>query len=75
MLSLLPLDMGLTVTGQPWRQWNFKDALGTQVAGYVTDYAEGLTFATIKGAGHMVPQFKPIPALVMFQKFITGQKL
>jgi carboxypeptidase C (cathepsin A) len=68
-------SMGLTVTGTAWRQWSFKDALGNQVAGYVTDYSEGLTFATVKGSGHMVPQFKPIPALVMFQKTLTGQKL
>jgi len=67
-------NMGLTVTGTAWRPWNFKDTEGTQVAGFVTDYAEGLTFATVKGAGHMVPQFKPIPALFMFQKFLAGQK-
>jgi len=66
--------MGLTITGQPWRQWSFKDNEGSQIAGFVTDYAEGLTFATIKGAGHMVPQFKPIPALVMFGKFLNGKK-
>jgi len=68
-------SMGLTVTGQAWRQWSFKDSLGSQVAGFVTDYAEGLTFATVKGSGHMVPQFRPMPALVMFQKFLAGQKL
>jgi len=68
-------SMSLTPKGGEWRQWSFKDALGSQVAGFVTDYAEGLTYATIKGAGHMVPQFKPIPALVMFQKFLTGQPL
>jgi carboxypeptidase C (cathepsin A) len=68
-------NMGLTVTGSAWRQWSFNDTLGKQVAGYVTDYAEGLSYATVKGSGHMVPQFKPIPALVMFQKTLAGQKL
>jgi len=28
--------------------------LGTEVAGYIEEY-EGLTFATVHGAGHMVP--------------------
>jgi len=68
-------NMGLTLSGQAWRQWIFNDTLGKQVAGYVTDYSEGLTYATVKGSGHMVPQFKPIPALVMFQKTLLGQKL
>jgi len=66
-------SMKLTPTGGVWRQWSFRDRDGTQVAGFVTDYKEGLTYATIKGAGHMVPQFKPIPAFIMFQKFLTGQ--
>jgi len=65
-------SMNLTPVGQVWRPWKFRDDLGNQIAGFVTDYQQGLTYATIKGAGHMVPQFKPIPALVMFQKFLAG---
>jgi carboxypeptidase C (cathepsin A) len=57
-----------------WKPWFIKDWEGTQVAGYVTQY-EGLTFATIKGAGHMVPQFKPQAALKMFENFIAGKPL
>jgi carboxypeptidase C (cathepsin A) len=66
-------SMKLTPKGKEWRQWNFEDENGQQVAGFVTDYTEGLTYATIKGAGHMVPQFKPIPAFTMFSKFLAGQ--
>lgn len=43
-----------TIT-EPWSVWNYDG----QVAGYVTKYDSGLTFATVKGAGHMVPQDKP----------------
>ena len=44
-----------------WRPWYVRGSEdGTrQVAGYAVEY-EGLTFATVKGAGHMVPQNKPV---------------
>jgi len=51
-----------------WRPW----FLGQQVAGYVREY-KGLTYATIKGAGHMVPQFKPPQALQFFTQFMNNQ--
>jgi carboxypeptidase C (cathepsin A) len=46
----------------------------TQVAGYVVQYA-GLSYATIRGAGHMVPTNKPAQALWMFQRFLAGEEL
>jgi len=57
-----------------WRQWRVKSDEGTQVAGYVSEY-KGLTFATVKGSGHMVPQFRPLPAFYLFQRFLAGQSL
>lgn len=42
-----------------------------QVAGYVVDYGHGLSYATVKGAGHMVPETNPREALDMFQ--VRGQ--
>merc|ERR1712224_191612 len=36
-----------------------------QVAGYLTEF-DGLRFATIKGAGHMVPKDRPSHALDLF---------
>jgi len=33
--------------------------LAGQVAGYFETYTGGFTFATVHGAGHMAPQFKP----------------
>lgn len=46
-----------------------------QVAGYVVDYDSGLSYATVKGAGHMVPETSPREALDMFSRFISGQPL
>jgi carboxypeptidase C (cathepsin A) len=46
-----------------------------QVAGYVVDYNSGLSYATVKGAGHMVPETNPREALDMFSRFIAGQAL
>lgn len=40
----------------PWQAW-YNSKTPAQVAGYVVEYASGLTYATIKGAGHMVSAF------------------
>jgi len=41
---------------EPWRQWSIP--YSSVPAGSITEY-DGLTFATVHGAGHMAPQFKP----------------
>jgi len=51
-----------------WRPW----FLNNQVGGYVRSY-QGLTYATIKGAGHMVPQYRPPQALYFFTQFLNNQ--
>ena len=68
-------SLGLPVV-KPWRLW----LVDSQVAGYVTSYVSdenlkehGLTFLTVKGSGHMVPQFRPKQAYAMFQRYINGQ--
>lgn len=43
-----------------------------QVGGYVVGY-KGLTFVTVRGAGHMVPSFQPERALTMITSFLQGQ--
>lgn len=42
-----------------------------QVAGYVKHY-EGITFATVRGSGHMVPGDRPQEALEMFKIFLNS---
>ena len=66
---------------EAWRPWlagtpsnaTKRDTTG----GYVTTYAAGpnhnFTFLTVKGAGHMVPEFKPVPALQMLEAFFNQE--
>uniref|UniRef100_W5KRU4 Carboxypeptidase n=1 Tax=Astyanax mexicanus TaxID=7994 RepID=W5KRU4_ASTMX len=42
-----------------------------QIAGYVKQY-ENITFLTVKGAGHMVPQYKPAVALQLFKNYLSN---
>ncbi|KAL1469254.1 hypothetical protein MTO96_004963 [Rhipicephalus appendiculatus] len=45
---------------------------GKQVAGFFQTYENNITFVTIKGAGHMVPEDKPAQALQMISNFISN---
>ena len=45
-----------------------------QVGGW-TEIYEGLTFATVRGAGHEVPLFQPKRALQLFKSFLAGTLL
>ncbi|OWZ21698.1 Serine protease [Phytophthora megakarya] len=55
---------------EKWRAWFGPDK---QLAGYVQKY-EGLTFKTVKGAGHMVPAVRPLHGLNLFECFVYGQE-
>jgi len=59
----------------PWQPWYVKDEGYKQVAGYYVEYESGLTYATVKGAGHMVPQMRPEEALELFKRFVDGGSL
>lgn len=65
-------DLGLQIVGER-KAWHYKlDDGSRQVAGFVKEL-EGLSLVTVKGAGHMVPTDKPVPALEMFTNFIQGK--
>ncbi|PKU76996.1 serine carboxypeptidase II-3 [Dendrobium catenatum] len=51
-----------------WKPWYTND----QVGGYVIGY-KGLTLATVRGAGHLVPSYQPERALTMFSSFLKGK--
>lgn len=53
-----------------WRPWFSND----QVAGYTQGY-ENLTFLTIKGAGHTVPEYKPREAYDFYSRFLAGKRI
>ncbi|GLD91682.1 hypothetical protein PINS_up000215 [Pythium insidiosum] len=42
-----------------------------QTAGFVEDYGN-LTFLTVKGAGHLVPMWKPLESKVMLDRFVLS---
>ncbi|XP_010520852.1 PREDICTED: serine carboxypeptidase-like 20 isoform X2 [Tarenaya hassleriana] len=63
-------SLGYNVTDE-WRAWISND----QVAGYTQGYANNLTFLTIKGAGHTVPEYKPRESLDFYSRFLAGEKI
>ncbi|KAK6138268.1 hypothetical protein DH2020_028015 [Rehmannia glutinosa] len=50
-----------------WRPWYFENEVGGYVVGY-----KGLTFVTVRGAGHLVPSYQPQRALAMVSSFLEG---
>ena len=60
--------------GKLWKPWKYN----MQVAGYVTEFDLGdtnssFTFATVHGAGHEVPAYRPAESLALFKSFFSGQ--
>ena len=64
-------NLGLEIK-KPWEQWRAYDD-EENVSGYRVVY-DGLIFATVKGTGHMVPQWKPKEALYLFEKFLKNEE-
>lgn len=62
--------MNLTVVKE-WLAW-FSEG---QVGGYTEEYRGNFRFATVRGAGHEVPLYKPKPALTLFKQFILNSPL
>lgn len=59
-------DLGLQPTTK-YQSWRHEG----QIAGFYQQFGN-ITFLTVKGAGHMVPQWAPGPAFHMFQSFLTN---
>ncbi|GJE99865.1 serine carboxypeptidase [Phanerochaete sordida] len=56
--------------GEPLREWK----VDGKVAG-ITRATQGFTFATVDGAGHMVPMDQPKVALELVQRWLSGEAL
>ncbi|KAA8536173.1 hypothetical protein F0562_028651 [Nyssa sinensis] len=54
---------------EPWHPWSDDKE---EVAGYRVAY-DGLTFTTIRGAGHEVPRFQPRRALALLKTFLAAK--
>ncbi|XP_054821877.1 serine carboxypeptidase 24-like [Prosopis cineraria] len=65
--SLNHLNLTVKTRWYPWYS-------GGQVGGW-TEVYEGLTFATVREAGHEVPLFQPRRALTLFKSFLAGKEL
>ncbi|XP_019051620.1 PREDICTED: serine carboxypeptidase-like 42 isoform X1 [Nelumbo nucifera] len=63
-------DLNFEVT-VPYGAWFHKG----QVGGWATEYGNLLTFATVRGAAHMVPYAQPSRALHLFSSFVHGRRL
>ncbi|KAK9287090.1 hypothetical protein L1049_015501 [Liquidambar formosana] len=63
-------DLNFKIT-VPYGAWFHKG----QVGGWQTEYGNLLTFATVRGASHMVPYAQPSRALHLFSSFVHGRRL
>lgn len=63
-------SLGYKIVDQ-WRSWRSND----QVAGYLQAYENNLTFLTVKGAGHTVPEYKPQEALDFYSRWLAGKPI
>ncbi|KAK3163450.1 hypothetical protein QOZ80_1AG0003860 [Eleusine coracana subsp. coracana] len=54
-----------------WRAWH----LHGQAAGFTVTYANNLTFATVKGAGHTAPEYLPKECFAMVQRWLENKPL
>jgi carboxypeptidase C (cathepsin A) len=62
--------LGLPVE-EEWRPWTTDGCKG--IGGYVTRYKGGLDFLTIRGAGHLVPAYKPVASFVFLKSWIEDE--
>ena len=69
-------SMGLKETAS-WHPWYSTggDHFGTQLGGYAVEYEGGFSFATVRGAGHMVPYTQGSRALDLFTAFLNKTPL
>merc|ERR1712107_391356 len=47
---------------------------GAQFGGQVVNYEHNLSFATVHGSGHMVPQFRPQAAERLLSRLLSGSE-
>lgn len=54
-----------------WRHW----LVDGQVSGFIQGYDNNLTFLTVKGSGHTVPEYKPKEGLALYSRWLEGKTI
>ncbi|XP_019170952.1 PREDICTED: serine carboxypeptidase-like 11 isoform X2 [Ipomoea nil] len=54
-----------------WRPW----FVNNQIVGYTRTFSNNMTYAKIKGSGHLAPSITPVQCFVMFKRWISYEKL
>ena len=57
---------------EAWRPWTLDGQ--QRMGGYVTRYAGGLDFLTIRGSGHMVPEYKPAASFEFMRSWLRNEE-
>lgn len=74
--AVIPIEVSLKnmnlTTSSKWRPWFDRTA---QVAGFTESYAEGLTYATVRGAGQKAMADQPERTSVMIKSFVANRNL
>ncbi|XXG87183.1 hypothetical protein AAC387_Pa11g1934 [Persea americana] len=70
LIRELANDLKFKVT-VPYGAWFSKG----QVGGWAVEYGNLLTFATVRGAAHMVPYAQPRRAFLLFDSFVSDKRL
>ena len=61
------------VKSNEWRSWTTGSNV---VGGYVVDWKDSqLSYVTVRGAGHSVPEFKPLAAQVLMRNWVHNRSL
>merc|ERR1712107_370717 len=55
---------------EAWRPWTTDGKM--RMGGYVTRYEHDFDFLTIRGSGHMVPEFKPESAFAFLRAWLAN---
>ncbi|KAL8126980.1 hypothetical protein AgCh_014046 [Apium graveolens] len=63
-------DLNCSIVDE-WRPWIVQG----QYVGYTRTYSNKMTFATVKGAGHTAPEYKPAECYAMFERWISDKPL
>ena len=57
---------------EAWRPWTLDGK--QRMGGYVVSFPGSFHYLTIRGSGHMVPEYKPAATLAFLSDFVSGEE-